>query len=190
MSASLRFELTHALADSSLHSDGLGVSAIVLQGAEFFTGGTRRNFLIVGESAGGGGGRGGVVPRGCVVHRHWEAVDIERAALRGLRQGRLCLHAELTNIGFAFAERNASCTEDSYSSGYVLGFDLRSRKEVVTEFKDVTANSWIFSNLGKVTHVRHFLILGILFELEDTQFLLCVVDGSGGAWVAGSFKSR
>ena len=44
-----------------------------------------------------------------------------------------------------------------WNPGYVLGFDLRSLKEVVTEFVDATVNSWIFSSLGKVTRVRHFL---------------------------------
>ena len=38
----------------------------------------------------------------------------------------------------------------------MLGVDLGSLKEVVTEFKDVTVNSLIFTSFGKVTLRRHF----------------------------------
>ena len=75
------------------------------------------------------------------AHRSWEFVDIERAAVRGVRQGiplvtvgswtmvlrlprrmaRLTVdsacYRELLDNGVAFAVKNVSCTQDSYSSG-------------------------------------------------------------------------
>ena len=54
---------------------------------------------------------------------------------------------ELMDSGVAFAVKKAMCTGTAtfWNQGYVLGFDLRSLKEAVTDFKDVTVNSWIFS---------------------------------------------
>ena len=52
---------------------------------------------------------------GCLVYRHWEVVDIDRQ-LADCVTVDSAWNGGLVDNGFAFAEKNAMCTEDSYGT--------------------------------------------------------------------------
>ena len=87
------------------------------------------------------GEEGDAVSRGCVVHRDGEVVDIGRAAHRGLGQGRFCLHSKLTDFGFAFAAKNALCTE---TAAVQLESMVRARLRPGFRIQRVAVNSGDF----------------------------------------------
>ena len=108
--------------------DGLGVSATLFHGWEE------------------GRGRKDAVSRGCLVYRHWEVVDHERAAVEGLSYGRLsACNGELMDAGFRFTTKNALCTETATIMRIMIscGFDMRFfglSQGSVTDFEGVSVN--------------------------------------------------